>query len=122
MEKSGTDIEEHAFGYRIKTITAMTFSICHLDSFGLNGVSHTDIMSYKKDGNSVCKETIWYTDGRVISKITTLYPDGHSETKTQNLVQRCGLAVDLDISNEEFAKLKESRRGIIADEVLDGED
>ena len=100
----------------------MAFSISHLDSFGLNDISHTDIMSYKKDGNSVCEETTWYTDGRVVSKITTLYPDGHSETETQNLVRRCGLAVDPDISNEEFAKLKESMCGIIADEVLDGED
>ena len=99
----------------------MSFRICHLDSFGLDGVSHIDIMSYRKDGNSVCEETTWYTDGRVVSKITTSYPDGHSETKTQNLVQRCGLAVDPDISNEEFAKLKESVRGIIAGEVLDGE-
>ena len=100
----------------------MAFSISHLDSFGLNGVSNTDIMSYKKDGNSVCEETIWYTDGRVVSKITTFYPDGHSEAETRNLVQRCGLAVDSNISDEEFAKLKESMRGIIADEVLDGED
>ena len=80
-----------------------------------------DILSYKKDGNSVCEETIWYTDGRVVSKITTSYPDRHSETETQNLVRRCGLAVDPDISDEEFAKLKESMRGIIADEVLDSE-
>ena len=99
----------------------MSFSISHLDSFGLNGISHTDILSYKKDGNSVCEETTWYTDGRVVSKITTSYPDRHSETETRNLVQRCGLAVDPNISNEEFAKLKESMRGIIADEVLDSE-
>lgn len=99
----------------------MSFRICHCDSFGLDGVSHTDIMSYRKDGNSVCEETTWYTDGRVVSKITTSYPDGHSETETRNLVRRCGLAVDPDISDEEFAKLKESMRGIIADEVLDGE-
>lgn len=99
----------------------MSFSISHLDSFGLNGVSHTDILTYRKDGNSVCKETTWYTDGRVVSKTTTSYPDGHSETETRNLVQRRGFAVDPDISDEEFAKLKESMRGIIADEVLDGE-
>lgn len=99
----------------------MSFSISHLDSFGLNGISHTDIMSYKKDGNSVCKETTWYTDGHVVSKITTSYLDGHSETETRNLVQRCGLAVDPNISDEEFAKLKESMRGIIADEVLNSE-
>ena len=99
----------------------MSFSISHLDSFGLNGISHTDILSYKKDGNSVCEETTWYTDGHVVSKITTSYPDGHSETEMRNLVQRCGFAVDPDISDEEFAELKESMRGIRADEVLDSE-
>ena len=78
--------------------------------------------AYRKDGNSVCEETTWYTDGCVVSKITMSYPDGHSETETRNLVRRCGLAVDPDISNEEFAKLKESMRGIVADEVLDSED
>ena len=34
----------------------------------------------------------------------------------------CGIAVDPNISDEEFVKLKEEMRGIIADEVLDGEE
>ena len=77
---------------------------------------------YKENGNSICHETTWYTDGHVVSKTTTIYPDGHREIKTKNLVERCGIAVDPNISDEEFAKLKEEMRGIIADEVLDSEE
>ena len=98
------------------------YSFIHCDSFGIDGISHTDIISYEENGSSVCRKTTWYTDGHVLSETTTAYPDGHSETKTRNLVERCGIAVDPDISDEEFTKIKESMRGIIADEVLDGED
>ncbi len=98
------------------------YRFIHCDSFGVDGVSHTDIRTYKENGNDICHETTWYTDGRVVSKTTTTYPDGHSETTTENLVERCGIAVDPNISDEEFAKLKEEMRGIIADEVLDGEE
>lgn len=57
-----------------------------------------------------------------MSKTTTTYPDGHSETTTKNLVERCGIAVDPNMSDEEFAKLKEKMRGIIVDEVLDNDE
>lgn len=99
------------------------YNVMHCDSFGVDGISHTDITTHKdENGNTVCHTVTWYTDGRVLSETTTTCPDGHSETETKNLVQRCGLAVDPDISDEEFTKLKESMRGIIADEVLDEEE
>ena len=97
------------------------YTIMHCDSFGMDGISHTDITTHKdKNGNSIYHKTTWYIDGRVLSETTT-YSDGHSETEAKNLIQRCGLAVDPNISDEEFAKLKEKMCGIIADEVLDDE-
>ena len=95
------------------------YTIMHCDSFGMDVISHTDITTHKdKNGNSIYHKTTWYTDERVLSETTT-YLDGHSETETKNLVQRCRLVVDPNISDEEFAKLKEKMRGIVADEVLD---
>ena len=86
------------------------YTIMHCDRFGMDGISHTDITTHKdKNGNSIYHKTTWYTDGRVLSETTT-YPDGHSETETKNLVQRCELAVDQNISDEEFAKLKKKMR------------
>lgn len=98
------------------------YTFMHGDSFGMNGISHTDITTYKENGNSICNETTWYTDGHIVSKTTITYPDGHRETTTENLVKRCGIAVDPNISDEEFAKLKEKMRGIIADKVLDSDE
>lgn len=98
------------------------YTFMHCDSFGIDGISHTDITTHKENGNSIHRETTWYTDGHIVSKTTTIYPDGHSETTTKNLVKRCGIAVDPNISDEEFAKLKEEMQGIIADEVLDSEE
>lgn len=98
------------------------YTFMHCDSFGMGGISHTDITTYKENGNSIHRETTWYTDGHIVSKTTTTYPDGHSETTTKNLVKRCGFAIDPNISDEEFAKFKEEMRGIIADEVLDCEE
>ncbi len=63
------------------------YRFMHCDSFGVDGVSHTDIRTYKENGNAICNETAWYTDGHIVSKTTTTYPDGHHEIKIDNLVE-----------------------------------
>lgn len=81
----------------------MTFT--HIDCCD-GAVGHIDIRSYSRGGDEVRDTTTWYVDGRVKAETVITHPDGSVDTVVKDLVSRDGFAVDPDMSDEDFEKLK----------------